>query len=208
MLENREVRRVGGLRPIPIDVRFLAATHRDLSVLVVMGQFRQDLLFRLNGITVQIPPLRERIDEIPRIAERLLRDACARAKRADLELGAEGLELLRSYRWPGNVRELRNVVERAVLLCDGSVIRPDHLMFDRSGPAPNAPPASVPSPPMPPPSPPSERDRIIAALNQCGGNQTEAAKLLGITRRMLAYRLDRYGVPRPRKSAPGDDCDE
>jgi transcriptional regulator with GAF, ATPase, and Fis domain len=207
-LENREVFRVGAVRPRAIDVRFIAATHRDLDVLVVLGQFRQDLLFRLNGITIQIPPLRERASQIPALAHELLADACMRTGTRQLELSANALSMIQSYRWPGNVRELRNVLDRAVLLCDGGRIEIEHIIFGKTGattpPHPSGPP-SVKSPDAAPllataPDPArDERHRILVALERCGGNQKEAAQLLGMSRRMLMYRLDRLGLPRPRK---------
>jgi DNA-binding NtrC family response regulator len=167
-------------------------------------------------MTVHVPPLRDRVAEIPSLAGVLLERACARAGRAPLGIDADALALLSAYRWPGNVRELRNVVERAVILCDDVVVRPAHLVFDPAPPppggpaslAPPPPPSVVPSAPASAGAPPAadlspadaaERERILAALDRTAGNQTEAAKLLGVTRRMLAYRLDKLGVRRPRK---------
>jgi transcriptional regulator with PAS, ATPase and Fis domain len=206
-LESREVLRVGGLKPIPIDVRFIAATHRDLELLVVLGTFRHDLLFRLNGITIHVPPLRERTSEIESLSAVLLAEASARAGKPVLSLEDDATELLASYRWPVNVRELRNVLERGVLLCDGDRIRSDHVVFGKTGAPAERPAARASIAPPTPPSPlavePSgegdERERIVAALASCGGNQTEAAKMLGLSRRMLGYRLDKLGVRRPRK---------
>ncbi len=132
VLEERQVLRVGGLSPRPIDVRFLAATHRDLEEEVAAGRFRQDLYFRLNGITLDIPPLRERVEEIEGLARGFLLDACRRQKRLDTpRIAPDALALLRGYAWPGNVRELRNVIERAVLLCTGSAITPDLLPVEK-----------------------------------------------------------------------------
>ncbi|OGQ24815.1 MAG: hypothetical protein A2138_18405 [Deltaproteobacteria bacterium RBG_16_71_12] len=132
VLEERQVLRVGGLSPRPIDVRFLAATHRDLEEEVAAGRFRQDLYFRLNGITLDIPPLRERVEEIEGLSRTFLLDACRRQKRLDTpRIGSDALALLRGYAWPGNVRELRNVIERAVLLCTGSAITPELLPVEK-----------------------------------------------------------------------------
>jgi transcriptional regulator with PAS, ATPase and Fis domain len=210
VLESREVLRLGALQARPIDVRFVCATHRDLDTMVILGQFRQDLLFRLSGVTIALPPLRERTDEIPALAETLLAEACARAGKPLLPLSEGASLLLRSYRWPGNVRELRSVLERAVRLADDAVVSTEHLIFGRQ--IPNAA-ASVPPPSSkivedaaarreasiraPDESP--EAGRIRAALEQCGGNQKEAAKLLGLSPRMLVYRIDKLGLPRPRK---------
>jgi transcriptional regulator with PAS, ATPase and Fis domain len=206
VLESREALRVGALRPRAIDVRFVSATHRDLDVLVVMGHFRQDLLFRLNGMTIHVPPLRERLSEVPELAQKLLVEASARAGRAPPTLSPAAEALLASYRWPGNVRELNNVLKRALLLCDGETLVAEHIVLggaERTSTAPE---------PAPEPAPAEgdgsleqvsvggdERERILAALRRSAGNQKEAARILGISRRMLMYRLDKLGIPRPRK---------
>jgi two-component system, NtrC family, response regulator AtoC len=131
VLEERTVLRVGGLAPRPIDVRFLAASHRDLEAEVDAHRFRQDLYFRLNGITLEIPPLRERAGEIEGLAVGFIADSCRRSKRETPTLSREALQLLRGYAWPGNIRELRNIIERAVVLCQGNRILPEHLPRER-----------------------------------------------------------------------------
>ncbi|MEZ4301963.1 MAG: sigma 54-interacting transcriptional regulator [Polyangiaceae bacterium] len=132
VLEERRVRRVGGLDARPIDVRFLAATHRDLEGDVAKGTFRQDLLFRLNGMTLTIPPLRERTEEIEALAELFLARVCENEGHPKkLTLSPEALRLLLRYRWPGNVRELRNVMERAALLVRGNVITCEDLPAEK-----------------------------------------------------------------------------
>jgi len=199
VLESGEVSRLGSLKPRPIDVRFLSATNRDLDAIVASGTFRQDLYYRLNGISIHVPPLRERKAEIRAFARAFLRDASKKGGRAEPVLSPGALAKLEAHTWPGNVRELRNVIERAVLLCQGETIGPDHVML---GPT-----AGPPRDPTLPPSSRSavasaaddEKQRIIDALERCGGNQKEAAKVLGISRRTLVYRLDAYGLPRPRK---------
>jgi DNA-binding NtrC family response regulator len=198
-LESGEVLRLGGLRPRSVDVRFLSATHRDLDALAVMGQFRQDLLFRLNGVTIRVPPLRNRVPEIPELARDLLSEGCARQGRPQLAISVDAELLLSVYRWPGNVRELRNVLERAMLLCDKGTIDVEHIEFSNAG-APAAASASTVAPQRIEEAPPQdERQRILLALRDCSGNQKEAARKLGITRRALIYRLDKLGLPRPRK---------
>ncbi len=245
VVESREVLRLGSLRPRTVDVRLLAATHRDLEEMVVRGAFRQDLYYRLNGVSVAIPPLRERIEEIPRLANEFVTRFCRESRRPTLPISEAAIAALRAYPWPGNVRELRNVIERAVAFCKTVAISPEHLALQERisrppsfQPSPYlgapqhpslAPYAAAPyAPSYPPPftgagspaQPPStpigagtvafgsslpaevdalERERILAVLARCGGNQTQAAEMLGISRRTLLRRLDEYAVPRPRK---------
>ena len=280
VLEERVVFRVGGLRPIPLDVRFIAATNRDLESEITRGTFRQDLFFRLNGATLVIPPLRERTQEIPNLA-RAFASQGARQMNMDTtpSIAPEALEVLLTYSWPGNIRELRNMIERAVLLCGRGPILPAHLPLEKmratfgvQPPAPAAPtapftgpgaisaaaggtaafrpvdragsgavmsPASAagtgpihragpadpfagrgrPASPtvrphddatvqvvLPPDqddeltgSTDSERMRILQALAECAGNQTAAARKLGIARRTLINKLELYGISGPRK---------
>jgi two-component system, NtrC family, response regulator AtoC len=206
VLENREVLRVGAVQPRPIDVRFMCATHRDLDVMVVLGQFRQDLLFRLNGVTIPVPPLRARAAEVPVLAQTFLEEACRRAGKVPKSLSTEASLLLTNYRWPGNVRELKNVLERAVLLSDSDTIGMAHLMFGRGRVEgmPEAPPSRAPELDSafggaPSAGEDAEQQRILSALAASGGNQKEAARILGLSPRMLAYRIDKLGLPRPRK---------
>ena len=196
VLEQREVLRVGALRPRALDVRFVAATNRDLEAEIAERRFRQDLYFRLNGSTIEIPPLRERVEEIGSLAALFAERARREAGRPEaVDFAPEVLALFERYAWPGNVRELRNVVERAVLLAPEAVITLDHVPKLRPSMAPPAPSAA------PPPfgSPNDERAAILAALEACAFNQTQAAKRLGMSRRTFVSRLDAYGLPRPRK---------
>jgi DNA-binding NtrC family response regulator len=237
VLEQREVLRVGSLRPRPIDVRFIAATNRDLDAEILAGRFRQDLFFRLNGIALSIPPLRERLDELEPLAHAFIEQACARTKRPTTpRLSSVALEAMRAYGWPGNIRELRNVMERAVLLCVGDAITLDVLppqiaaaSSSASYAKANAGPASPKGgPTRAAPSreeaaaetafsqlverietgagrPADERDRVVAALAACNGNQTNAAKLLGVSRRTLISRIEEYDLPRPRTRLDDDE---
>jgi DNA-binding NtrC family response regulator len=179
VLENREVMRLGGRRPIKVNVRFIAATNRDLESLAAAGKFREDLYFRLNGITIEIPPLRARKDEIGSLARRFAAEAGA-----NVRFSADALRALEEHSWPGNVRELRHLVERGALLSGGGEIRPEHLALKTRARADLD---------------DAERDRIERTLEQVGGNQSRAAELLGISRRTLLRRLDAYRLPRPRK---------
>ncbi|MGH7440687.1 MAG: sigma 54-interacting transcriptional regulator [Polyangiaceae bacterium] len=227
VLESREVTRVGGLKTRTIDVRFVCATNRDLVALVRTGAFRQDLYFRLNGISLVIPPLRQRKIEIQPLARAFVVEACREAQRATLAMTAAALEQLEVHAWPGNVRELKNVIDRAVTLCTGTVIDVHHLPPPQSGfgEAPSSPSwsghppdgsqrATVPVPPPAEVTPEAalglheaarraaqviERRRISEAMERCGGNQTRAALLLRISRRTLVARLTEYGFARPIK---------
>ena len=249
VLEDRKVQRVGALKPRPIDVRFIAATNRDLDGDIERGVFRQDLFFRLNGITLEVPPLRERRDEIDGLASVFAAETAQRMGLASAPpIGPEATHLFREYSWPGNIRELRNVMERAVVLSGGEPIALEHLPLEKmratlpAAPdtrwtadepteslghafpdaiAPRRPPTRpTPTKPVdavaPPPDEPEpigrptldlrdqiealEKNRILEAMEQCGGNQKRAAELLGISRGTLVSRLDQYGIPRPRKS--------
>jgi two-component system response regulator AtoC len=285
VLEDRQVMRVGAVKSRPIDVRFLSATNRDLEAEIERGVFRRDLYFRLAGVTLSVPPLRERLGEVPGLVDAFLQQVARKTGR-HYEIAPAAMERLSTYTWPGNIRELRNVIERAALLAN-DVIHPEHLPLDKmvsgrrtpnnnnnsqadldymdmTGPlggsggstllglptmphgggqptalglptmpqglAPRVP-TGQPTPPsgmatMPgnPPATPSqtgmpamndaappgrrrlqdavveaERQEILSALVACGGNQSKAAALLGISRRGLIKKLEAYGFPRPRK---------
>lgn len=217
-LQEREVRRVGAVQSQPVDVRVLAATHRDLGGEVRAGRFREDLYYRLNVLRLHVPPLRERPADIPLLTERLLEQIAARDGRPTLVVAPAALAALVAYPWPGNVRELLNVVERAAVFADGPEIRLRDLPDEIAARAPAA--AAAPAPPLthaPPAAPPAaspappadpvrdavergltldelEREYILAALERAGGNRTRTAELLGIPRRTLYRRLAEYGV--------------
>jgi transcriptional regulator with PAS, ATPase and Fis domain len=191
VLESQEVTRIGSVHARSIDVRIVAATNRDLDERIAQGLFREDLYFRLEGLLLQIPPLRDRLDEIPALATEFLEGAARQAGRSAPVLTSACIERLRAQAWPGNVRQLRNVIERAFVLCTGGELLPEHIVVHRGTNASNATTAA----------PLDERARIERALEQCGGNQTEAARVLGIARRTLINRLESLGVKRPRKRA-------
>jgi transcriptional regulator with GAF, ATPase, and Fis domain len=222
VIENQEVLRVGGLKTRPIDVRFVAATNRDLEQEVMRGNFRQDLFFRINGVTLQVPPLRQRTGEIEDLARAFIAAHCRQTGRArPLDISSEALLQLSKYSWPGNIRELRNVIERATLLCTGDVITPEHLPTEKMAATLTTPvkekgkgwplPSSAEIDPVlvsregdlrlkGNESQEEKRQHILQALMECGGNNTEAAKLLGVSRRTLGKWLEAFGIPRPRKS--------
>ena len=220
-VEDRAVRRVGGVEARPVDVRYVSATNRDLEEEVDASRFRRDLYYRLAGATLHIPPLRERRNEIPDLAARFIAEAGRTLGRADLRLDADAIAWVGSQEWLGNVRELRSACERACLLCDAGPVQRAHFMTAAAGRrrAATNPPAAgagaealtgarAPTEPGDQESLPEsarrevealERRRILEALEQAGGNQTRAAELLGISRRTLINRLDAYDLPRPRK---------
>jgi two-component system response regulator AtoC len=194
-VENREVLRIGSTRPIALDLRFVAATHRDLLADVDAGRFRRDLYFRLDGVQLVIPPLRERRAAIGTLAARFLDDAAARTGK-QLRLSRDAMAALEQHAWPGNVRELKAVIERAALFAADGEIIVRHLRFSR--------PAAILSP-QPAPggddldaAQRADRDAILQALEDCAGNQTRAAKQLGISRSTLLIKLRVYRISRPR----------
>jgi transcriptional regulator with PAS, ATPase and Fis domain len=231
VLEERQVWRVGGVKPRPIDVRFVAATNRDLEQEISKGRFRQDLFFRLNGVTLSIPPLRERVEEIEDLANEFIEQIAKHLGRtAPPVLGPGVLDLMLQYAWPGNIRELRNAIERAVLLAGSGAIQTEHFPVEKMTATVSTPLSSPSSAPplghgaavvigkatLVPPAMPDdessspgdrlrqqvkdlEREHILSALTRCGGNQTRAAKELGISRRTLINRLQEYNIPRPLK---------
>jgi two-component system response regulator AtoC len=214
VLEERVVTRLGSTRSRPIDVRLLAATNRDIAADSRQGRLRPDLYFRLNGVALLIPPLRERPQEIEALATSFLSAACRDLERASpLAISSDALDLLRGYTWPGNVRELRNAIERAAVMCTDSTIRPEHLppvlrvpLRAEKTRAASSPPSSSSDQSQPQNLQAEikalERTRILEALERCGGNQSEAARQLGIPRRTLVSRLTELGLNRRR--APDD----
>jgi two-component system, NtrC family, response regulator AtoC len=203
-IESREITRIGGLRPRSIDVRFVAATNRDLVADVATGRFRQDLFFRLDGLSLTVPPLRDRPCEILPLARHFVTAACQRFSVPRVDLSAPAADALTAHRWPGNIRELRNAIERAVVLAGGGgIIEPAHLKLSRqhatTASAGRTSSASVPPPPTEAPAM-AERDRIIDALTSCAGNQRRAAALLDMPLRTLVRRIGQLGLPRPRRA--------
>jgi DNA-binding NtrC family response regulator len=211
VLETRQVLRVGATKPVSVDVRLIAATNRDLEEEVAQKTFRADLYFRLGGLSLEIPPLRERVDEIEPLARLWVENAARQLGRGVPEVTPDALDLLRAYEWPGNIRQLRNVMERALLLCTGDAITPLHLPLqktkraigeaaahdDDTGPAAAAPAEAESALSLREKKDALERQAIIDALGRCAGSQTRAAELLGISRRTLCSRIKQYNIPRP-----------
>ncbi|MFO0604608.1 MAG: sigma 54-interacting transcriptional regulator [Polyangiales bacterium] len=224
-VQERKIRRMGGHEERNIDVRFVAATNRDLERAVDEGSFRGDLFFRLNGFTLEIPALRDRRAEVLPLARRFLAMAARDEGRASVpELSPEAAALLERYRWPGNVRELRNEMARAALLADGDVVTPEHLSSKlRVDARPTLKPAPTPPAPTPTPTPAQpatealrlpdavedvrplaevragvEAAYVRRVLELCLHNQTRAAELLGLSRSQTVVLIERYKIPRPR----------
>ena len=197
VLETRSVYRVGGVKPVTLEIRFIAATHRTLTDDVASGRFRQDLYFRVNGIAMAIAPLRARRDAIPGLAAAFLAAATPRGR--SLRLTTAALAVLVQHDWPGNVRELRSAMERSAVICDGDEIGDAHLLLDATPAQRTARVASAGASTGPRAADDTdERARILAALEACAGNQTRAARQLGLSRTTFVSKLALHGIRRPR----------
>ncbi|HTK91586.1 MAG TPA: sigma-54 dependent transcriptional regulator [Verrucomicrobiae bacterium] len=194
-LQEREIERVGGTKSIPIDVRVIAATHQNLDTLVAEGKFRADLFYRLQGVRLRLPPLRERVDDLPDLITHLLDRTARRMNRLPATVSTEALRALWAYGWPGNVRELQHVLEGAMVMSDG-VILPVHLppAIQQATAQPPAAAAPVLAGPLDEALETWERQMILDALRQGGGIQARAAKILGISERSLWYRVKKLGI--------------
>jgi len=191
-VEQREVTPLGASLPVPVDVRLIAATNRDLEGEVRAGRFRQDLYYRLNVVHLALPPLRARPEDIPLLAEHFLRRFSREYQVAAKRLAAEVMERLRTYAWPGNVRELQNTIERAFALAAAETITLDDLPAAVRGlPSPDAPAVDLSDVPT---LEEAERRLFAAALRKSGGNKNEAARLLGIDRQRLYRKIEKYGL--------------
>ncbi|HEB1227986.1 TPA: sigma-54-dependent response regulator transcription factor ZraR [Escherichia albertii] len=183
-IQEREVQRVGSNQTIPVDVRLIAATHRDLAEEVNAGRFRQDLYYRLNVVAIEVPSLRQRREDIPLLADHFLQRFAERNRKAVKGFAPQAMDLLIHYDWPGNIRELENAVERAVVLLTGEYISERELPLAIAGtPIPMAQSQDI------QPLVEVEKEVILAALEKTGGNKTEAARQLGITRKTLLAKL-------------------
>jgi two-component system, NtrC family, response regulator AtoC len=187
-LQGGEVRRVGDTTTRQVDVRLIAATHRDLETEVAQGRFRQDFFYRINVVGVRIPPLRERTDDIDALADFFLRRYSARLRRPIVGFAAGAIDLLKAHPWPGNARELENAIERAVNLASGPLLTPEDLPASVFLQAVTSPPAAIPL------DPDDERGRLLAALEEARWNQSRAATRLGISRTTLWRKMREHRI--------------
>jgi Nif-specific regulatory protein len=191
VLQEREFERLGGVRPIKVDVRLVAATNKDLEAAVQQGEFREDLYYRLNVFSLFMPPLRERRPDILLLADHFVEKYAAAHGKDVRRIATTAIDMLMSYHWPGNVRELENCIERAVLVCDGGVVHAHHLpptlqTAEVSGTLPRRSLATAVES--------YEKDLILDALKSARGNRAKAARLLDTTERILGYKVVKYGV--------------
>src|SRR5262244_1065228 len=203
-LQERRIRRVGATYEIPVDVRVVAATNRDLRAMVGDGRFRDDLYYRINVLSIDVPPLRERREDIPVLIDFFLKKHTKNASMAVTGLTSETKKLMNEYSWPGNVRQLESAIERAILLSEGELIMPEDLPTEvrqEVGPAADGafklPAEGINFEDV-------ERNLITQAMEQTDYNITKAAKLLGLTFRTLQYRLEKFGI----KKTDGDNEEE
>jgi DNA-binding NtrC family response regulator len=200
-LEERTFRRVGGSQDIKVDVRIIAATNRPLEKLIEEKKFREDLYYRLNIITIDILPLRERREDISLLVDHFLKRFATEFRKTVSDISGEALRKLESYEWPGNVRELKNVIERAVLLGSGPVITADDLTMGRSAVAAPEKDKKLFSIPLKGfRFDDLEKDIVLQALEKTNGNQTKAGELLGMTRDQIHYRMEKFGLLKQERS--------
>lgn len=189
VLQEQEFERVGGTQTIHVDVRIIAATNKNLAEEVREGHFREDLYYRLNVVPIQLPPLRDRREDIPVLAEHFLKHYAAKNHRAVRQILPEALDLLMRYNWPGNIRELENAIERGVIIAQGELLTPDELPIALGQNAQSthdtASTGSLKD---------MEREHISRTLAQVASNRTQAAKILGITRKTLQNKIKEYGL--------------
>jgi len=189
VLQEKQFERVGGSETLKVDVRIVAATNRDLRQAIAAGEFREDLYYRLNVITISLPPLRERKGDIPEFVNHFVRKYCKETGKDVEGVGPEGMSMLESYSWPGNIRELENCIQRAVILCQGRRISPQHLVFgEDAGLLSSASSAAI----GPKSLAEMEREHIESVLAHCSWNQTQAASILRIDRKTLRNKIREY----------------
>jgi two-component system response regulator AtoC len=191
VIQEHEIRRVGSNETVKVDIRLVAATNRDLREMVRNNQFREDLFHRLNVFTIALPPLRERVQDIPLLASYFLKTFSEKDGK-NIRLAADAVEAMKRYSWPGNVRELRNILERAITFNDTGVIQADELEFGEDDDVMEA--VTVPGVAPAGSLDQMEKDHIIKILKETGGNKKKAAEILGIERRTLYNKAKRLGI--------------
>lgn len=194
VLQEHQFERVGGSEPIEVDVRIIAATNQDLEKKIREGAFREDLYYRLNVVTIKIPPLRERKEDISMLVGHFIDLYCKENKRNKLEVSKEAFDMLMKYNYPGNIRELENIIERAVVLTRGDTITLNDLPIHLKGFKEELSRPVLGKGTLPEQVEAVEKELIYDALKESGGNQTKAGKLLGITERNLRYKLKKYNI--------------
>ena len=197
LIQEGEIEKVGSVSKIKVDVRIIAATHRELQAMIEDGTFREDLYYRLAVIPLVIPPLRERSEDIPDLVQYFFRKSQQKNARPDLAMPSALLPYFARYRWPGNVRELENVVERIVVLARGSDITIEDLPQFLRQEKPGIDALEIDLPPQGISLDAIEKELILRALHRCDWNQTHAARYLDISRKTLIYRIEKYGIRKP-----------
>ncbi|MCD4715313.1 MAG: sigma-54 dependent transcriptional regulator [Desulfobacterales bacterium] len=196
VLQEMEFERVGGTRTIKVDVRVLSASNRNIKEDITNGTFREDLFYRLNVMNIEVPPLRERLDDIPPLVKHFIDNYRDDKEKKKLELSPEVWKVLYNHSWPGNIRELENVIERAVILCSGNIVRLEDLPEELAG-------AEVefdverfipPNIPLPDALEQIEEKMIRRALDQCNNVQAHAAKMLGIKKNLIQHKMKKHGI--------------
>ena len=197
VLQSNEIERIGGTAPIPIDVRFLCSTNRDLQEMIQEGTFRADLFYRIHTMEVPVPPLRKRLDDLPELVLNFIRKANERNDLNITGLDEQAAELLCSYPWPGNVRELEHAVERACVLCGSGTLGPEHFSVcaNPKDPTLAKTASSVTASSLKTKTSSLEQRAILEALEACHGNKRAAADMLKITRATLYSKLKKYNIP-------------
>jgi transcriptional regulator with GAF, ATPase, and Fis domain len=196
IIQERELERVGGGETIRIDIRLVAATHRDMEALVAEGKFREDLYYRLNVFPISVPPLRDRTSDVERLARHFGKKFASKLGRKFVDLDADALEKMKAYPWPGNVRELENAIERAIILSPDGVVRTEALQLRtlaKAAPTSSAAPLPASSGSLGDELDDLERRRLAACIEKHGGRKSDIARELGINRSTLYYRLRKFG---------------
>ena len=204
ILQEMEFERLGGIKPIKIDVRVIAATNRDLTDAVKKGLFREDLFHRLNLFSIHMPALRQRVEDVPTLAEHFLKEANARFERSIRSISSEATNYLMKYEWPGNVRELKNTIERSVLITDGDILTSKYLPSHVTNQVSDKSQVTVPAleTDLAATIRNVERQLIVDALERADGVQRKAARLLGVTERVLWYKIKKHHIDVGGATAP------